>query len=374
MELQKAIRLAGVILLLTLIPHLSLIPVLAQTVSSVPASAPIIIDGVETQNEWNNAARIALEHGNIFVKNDDSKLYLFIDVVADNYECYLSPGPSILESMLDNVNLVFDVNLDKLVTPDVDVSYITYNEEIIPLSIAYFTAPGSTSAYSKSNSQVLRAFGSSSNSDQLHQIWEFAINLQEITRQDNQVRMGLRVHSGVPEIDDIKPPNYRNDFSNLIEIALASGAETNGATTSPTRGATEGQNAPTAVGGANQSTSEAIQNLEQARTAVQNDDVQSALMYLERANDSLPGAGDTNDTIPISTVNATNDTTSDPPDDITNPPPPSEAMIPPIPTSEPWWTRPEIFVLITVAIISGVVGPLLVAHYGKRHGSKDETE
>ena len=57
-----------------------------------------------------------------------------------------------------------------------------------------------------------------------------------------------------------------------------------------------------------------------------------------------------------------------------SPTPPSEAMIPPMPTSEPWWTRPEIFVLITVAIISGVVGPLLVAHYGKRHGSKDETE
>jgi hypothetical protein len=51
-------------ILLTLIPHLSLIPVLAQTVNSVPASSPIIIDGVETQNEWDNAGEIQLQQVN----------------------------------------------------------------------------------------------------------------------------------------------------------------------------------------------------------------------------------------------------------------------------------------------------------------------
>lgn len=140
--------------MLTLIPHLTLIPVLAQPVISDHASAPITIDGVETQNEWDNAAKIALENGIIFVKNDDSKLYLLIDVVGDTYADYLFSN---IPSINDFVNLVFDVNRDKLVTPDVDVSYLAYNKENIPLSIAYFTTPGSISAYSKSNSQVIVA-------------------------------------------------------------------------------------------------------------------------------------------------------------------------------------------------------------------------
>jgi hypothetical protein len=46
----------------------------------------------------------------------------------------------------------------------------------------------------------------------------------------------------------------------------------------------------------------------------------------------------------------------------------------PAPTtvSEPqWWTRPEIIVPITVAIISSVIGPIAVSRYGKRHHSTD---
>jgi hypothetical protein len=229
LRLEKTIRLASVISLLTLIPHLSLIPVLTQTVSSFSASTPIIIDGVETGNEWDNAAKIALENGIISVKNDDSKLYLLIDVVSDtNNDPY---NPTLYDAQ-DSVNLVFDVNLDKRVTPDIDVSYLTYREENTPLSIAYFTAPGSTAAYSKSNSEVIGAFGSSTNSDQLHKIWEFAIDRQEINAQ-HVVRMGLKVHSWYPTVEDIKPPNYMNDFTNLIEIALTDGGNTSAPISNP---------------------------------------------------------------------------------------------------------------------------------------------
>jgi len=179
------------------------------------------------------------------------------------------------------VNLVFDVDLNKLVTPNIDVSYQTYNEENIPLSIAFFTAPGSTSAYSKSDAQVIGAFGVSTNSDKLHRIWEFTIDLKEITKQNDLVRMGLNVHSWVPTIDDFKPPNYKNDFSNLIQISLANGTIPPGGT---------GNN-----------------------------------------NSGQPG-------------------------------------------QQQWWTRPEIFVPITVAIIASVIGPLVVSRYGKKHRSTDDTE
>jgi hypothetical protein len=295
---EKTIRLIGIISLLTLIPHLTLIPVLAQTVSSVPVSAPIVLDGVETANEWDNAAKIPLENGNIFVKNDDSKLYLLIDVVGDTSDDrFFSP---VVDWARDYVNLVFDVNADELVTPNIDVSYQTYNEENIPLSIAYFTAPGSISAYSRTDSQVIGAFGSSTNSDQQHRIWEFAIDRQEINEPDKPVRMGLLVNSYASTLD-IRPPNYKNDFTNLIEIALVNGGNVGGAATpAPT---TKNQTATPAPAAENQTATPA-----------------------------------------------------------------------PTTVSETWWTRPEIFVPITVAIIGGVVGPLLVARYGKRHRSKDETE
>jgi hypothetical protein len=192
--------------------------------NSVYASTPIVIDGVETGNEWDNAAEIPLEHGMILVKNDDSKLYLLIDVVGDAFEDVFS---NIVRDASDYVNLIFDVNLDKLVTPDVDVSYITYNDENTPLSIAYFNAPGSTSEYRNSESQVIGAFGSSTNLDELHRIWEFAIDRNEINVQENRARMGINVNDWTGGFDDIKPPNYMNDFSNLTEISLASGAATN---------------------------------------------------------------------------------------------------------------------------------------------------
>jgi hypothetical protein len=216
------------------------------------------------------------------------------------------------------VNLVFDVDLNRLITPDIDVSYLTYNEESIPLSIAYFTAPGSTSAYSKSNSQVVGAFGSSTNSDELHRIWEFAIDRQEIKAQ-NEVRMGLQVHSHSPVFDEIKPPNYRNDFSNLINIALVNG------------GTTGGDNATNATmtGGDNATTG-----------------------GTEGSGGTTGGGGGTADSSGATPGGQPNTTT----------------------VSDPWWTRPEIIVPITVAIISSVIGPIVVSRYGKRHRNADETE
>jgi hypothetical protein len=57
-----------------------------------------------------------------------------------------------------------------------------------------------------------------------------------------------------------------------------------------TGGATTGGNATTAGGGGgNQSTSQAQMNLQQARTALQNNDTQSAMMYLDMALSALGG-------------------------------------------------------------------------------------
>ena len=62
-----------------------------------------------------------------------------------------------------------------------------------------------------------------------------------------------------------------------------------------TGGATTGGNATTAGGGGgNQSTSQAQMNIQQARTALQNNDTQSAMMYLDMALSALGGGAQGN--------------------------------------------------------------------------------
>ena len=67
---------------------------------------------------------------------------------------------------------------------------------------------------------------------------------------------------------------------------------------------TTGGNATTAAGGANQSTSDVRMNIEQARMALQNNDTQGAMMYLDMALNALGGGTQSNMT------NATGGTTN----------------------------------------------------------------
>lgn len=128
-----------------------------------------------------------------------------------------------------------------------------------------------------------------------------------------------------PTINEIKPPNYRNDFSNLIEIALAGGGNVGGpANTNATPSSTGNATNATTVGGAS-----------------------------SNANTTQRGQ-----TLPNSITPSRSE----------NPPIVSESP------EEPWWAKPEILVPIIVAIIGSVIGPLVVSRYGKKHSSKDNTE
>ena len=81
-------------------------------------------------------------------------------------------------------------------------------------------------------------------------------------------------------------------------------------TTSTAGGATQGGNATTAGGGgANQSTSELRMNLEQARTALQNNDTQSAMMFLDMALSAMGGGTQGNITSSTTTAGGGNATT-----------------------------------------------------------------
>jgi hypothetical protein len=90
------------------------------------------------------------------------------------------------------------------------------------------------------------------------------------------------------------------------------GATTTDNTTSAIGSATQGGNATTAGAGAgagNQSTLELRMNLEQARTALQNNDTQSATMYLDMALSAMGGGTQGNITSSTATAGGGNATT-----------------------------------------------------------------
>jgi hypothetical protein len=96
--------------------------------------------------------------------------------------------------------------------------------------------------------------------------------------------------------------NYQPAIAQQNVTEGGGGAANTDNTTSTTGGATQGGNTTSAgEGGANQSAPEVRTNLEQARTALQNNDTQSAMMYLDMALGSM-GGGSIQDNITSSTA------------------------------------------------------------------------
>jgi hypothetical protein len=164
----------------------------ANAISGIYATSPPTIDGAVTGKEWDNAARIPLGHGSMLVKNDNSNLYILVDLTGDT-----TNDPPLSDSPWgDFFTLDFDVNIDNEITPKTDISYgllpgkyylcITYY-----LGSGQFTScrnapPWNESIYSKMGA----GFGATPNSAKSHRIWEFAISLLEI-KATSMVRLGL---------------------------------------------------------------------------------------------------------------------------------------------------------------------------------------
>ena len=103
--------------------------------------------------------------------------------------------------------------------------------------------------------------------------------------------------------------NYQPAIAQQQNLTEGGGGDTTtDNTTSTAGGATQGGNATTAGagggGGANQSTPELRMNLEQARTALQNNDTQSAMMFLDMALSAMGGGTQGNITSSSSTTTA----------------------------------------------------------------------
>ena len=187
----------------------------SEAVSVFPHNPPEI-DGTVAEGEWDNAPSIELEYGYMLVQNDAANLYLLVDLIEDVHD-----DPPLPESPWgDYFWLSFDVNIDEVITPQVDVNYGTYLGTH-DLGISYYLGPGTWTGIGDSHSQLGAGFGPSINSGVSHRIWEFAISLPEIGAFPNGlVRIGLRTYSENPSFVDDHPENFSSDFSNLVEIAL----------------------------------------------------------------------------------------------------------------------------------------------------------
>jgi hypothetical protein len=115
--------------------------------------------------------------------------------------------------------------------------------------------------------------------------------------------------SGLSLITNYQPAIAQQQ--NVTEEGGGGGAATTGNATSTSGGVTQGGNATTSAGGggANQSTSVVRMNLEQARTALENNDTQSAMMYLDMALSTMGGGGTQGNVTSTTTAGGGNATT-----------------------------------------------------------------
>ncbi len=180
---------------------------------------PPVIDGLAPFVEWGTAPGVGLPNGKMSFLNDGSFLYILIDLARDTGD----DQPSPTGAPQDFFFLTFDVNLDAKITPRVDINYALF-AGTFNLAKQFYTAPSEWTFPVSTTSQLGAGFAPSPLTTTPHRIWEFAIDEKEIsTRPGDLVRIGVRTFSPKPSFDDRVPPNFENDFTNLIEVRLAPG-------------------------------------------------------------------------------------------------------------------------------------------------------
>ncbi len=194
---------------------------------SVRADTPPKIDGKVSLGEWDKAAKqsplIDLRHGKMLVQNDHQYLYLLVDLTGDTHDDPISFDEG------DHFSLTFDVDSDKTITPNEDISYgyvLAAGTGKPVFVLSYWLRPNVLTTVKKTTSSLGIGFGPSLFSARDHRIWEFAISFDELKEDTEEwsswwtgpKRIGLRTKSAEPPFDDSHPENFTSDFHNLIEI------------------------------------------------------------------------------------------------------------------------------------------------------------
>jgi hypothetical protein len=178
------------------------------------ACTPPVIDGVALFHEWGAAPVLNTAHGQIRFTNDGNNLYFLFDVVGDTSA---DPLPD------DFFWLSFDRDqIGAIARPD--MNYRLDTSPPYTLGFEYYAGPGSWTGFSTTATGATLGAGIEPTfaSPVPHRIWELAIPLAEIGAAPGSfVFTGFRFKSTSPAFNDELPPNFYNDFSDLVVIALS---------------------------------------------------------------------------------------------------------------------------------------------------------
>lgn len=188
-------------------------------VSSVWTASPPRIDGIPREGEWDRASsnQIRMRYGFLSFQHDNNHLYALIDLVRDTN----NNPPQAGAPWGDFLSLAIDVNGDREITPNVDVSYGFY-PGTTRLGVQTFLGQGKWTGLRDTNARAAAGFSATVHSETPHRWWEVQIPFDEIrTGLGKSARVGIRAYSQSPSFDQFFPVDFQRDLSNLVEVNLA---------------------------------------------------------------------------------------------------------------------------------------------------------
>jgi hypothetical protein len=191
------------------------------------AARPPLIDGTVAAGEWNDAQVTTLAHGRMATMNDGRHLYVLLDVTDDTVDDPLGSSRELF-------TLAFDVDLNRAVTPGVDLAYATCGSARPFVKTHYlglYTFDGCRTVSAGSAGAI--GFGTTPASPTTaHRVWEFQLEFAEIgvvpaawtTLPDApHVRVNVGLGSQTPSFlqGEPQPDVFPADLSLVFRVDLA---------------------------------------------------------------------------------------------------------------------------------------------------------
>jgi hypothetical protein len=215
--LRKRLKLIIVILTTLLIILIGIVLLMPVYLPGFAVHAPVL-DGRISPNEWDDALLVKqLPHGTLHYLNDETTLYMLLDIPADTVEDDTQRD----YPWGDYFWLVFDVNGNQAIDPELDFFY-TPADPPQTLVRSFYAKPAVFTPVRPTHSQVAAGFGTTPNDATPHRYWEIAIQLDEIHAISGEaVRLGVQVYSVQPAIVDLVPENLYVDMHDFLMLRLA---------------------------------------------------------------------------------------------------------------------------------------------------------
>jgi len=192
------------------------------------AASPPVIDGVASISEWSDAGNLSLydtmgrQQGIMYVKNDDSALYILLDMTGDS-----SAGTNPND---DYSGIAFDIGLDGFKSPYVDLRYATAaGTETLGIQWV-MSENGWTGLTPTSHSEYQEGFGSTISLSGSHKFFEYKLDFSEIgidfedvlanPGEIFQARLSVDAVSYQPAFSVHYPSHYSSFASPMVRVAL----------------------------------------------------------------------------------------------------------------------------------------------------------